>query len=92
MTDPTPQPGADPGLPVPTLRDLQSRAYRLHCLIDALDLINDSAPLFYPEKCPEQERRAMNAMIPMIEILKEYSGDLVVDLDIFAGAHGKVTA
>lgn len=92
MTDPTPQRGADTGLPVPAMSDLQMRAWRLHYLIDALDMINDSAPISFPDDSSEEERRAISLVVPMVEMLREYSGVLAAELDAFAAAQRKVTA
>ena len=75
----------------PDLRDLASQAYRLHFVVDALDMVNNTAPCSYPPDASEYERKALNALTPMIEVLSDLSGALAKALDRAAEAEARQT-
>ena len=80
MTDTTAQP--------PTLSDLQHEACMLEGMIEGIDVLNDASGLGYTTH-DIVERRASNAMRPMIEATIKAARELTNRLGILEGLERK---
>lgn len=91
MTDPTPQPGADTGLPERTLRDLEIAATQLQELIGGLDALHHQASVMVAldQADCEISRRAAVSMGALIEVCFQKARALSNDLGALADSAGR---
>lgn len=72
----------------PTLSDLQHEACMLASMIEGLDVLNDASGVIYNSE-NVFERRACNAMRPMIEAAIKSAWELTNRIEVFEDAQRK---
>lgn len=75
----------DTATKTPTLSDLTHEACMLASLIEGLDVLNDASSVSYTSECIT-ERRAANAMRPMIEAAIKSAWELSLRIEMLEGA------